>query len=142
MQNLQGGPSILVRRSRDVDPVIALVAARLRIEVEAEAKIAPLEGAEAQADAILVIVSRASKRISRLDDKIAATVATSPAGLIGQVRVLVEVCVGQYSETDYDRDAGSEVWLSTRLADTIIAGIERLAGGGPIDAPFLRSIPT
>jgi hypothetical protein len=109
------------------DPVVALVAERLAVEAEAEAAfLARDEGAEADA-----ILTRAADRIRALDREIAATVATSPAGLIGQVRVLLELGGdGAYSDVEFARDGT----CSKRLADTIIAGIERLAGGGPTGA--------
>jgi hypothetical protein len=110
------------------DPVVALVAERFRLEEEAEAKFLALNEC--------AILTLASERIARLDDQIAATVATSPAGLISQVRVLLELDIGNYSDYDFDHDHT----CPARLTDTIVAGIERLAGGRPIAAPFLRSI--
>jgi hypothetical protein len=41
-----------------------------------------------------------------------------------------------YSDGEFAREGG----YSERLAETIVAGIERLAGGGPIAAPFLGGI--
>jgi len=76
------------------DPVVALVAERFRIEGETEAKVAKVDDDAA----VGAIVDPACDRIRELDDQISATVATSPAGVIGQVRALVEICIGEYSD--------------------------------------------
>jgi len=87
------------------DPVLSLIAERFRIEEEAEAKVEPIESADDAEEAeIATILDRASKRIARLDKRIAATVAISPAGLVGQVHVLLELGFGEYSDADADHD--------------------------------------
>jgi hypothetical protein len=131
MPPCEGHKHMSTTETAAADPVVALVAERFRLEEEAEVKSEPLHD-----DELAAILALANERIARVDDQIADTVATSAAGLIGQVRVLLELGCGTYGNDDSDHDHT----CSVRLTDTIIAGIERLAGGGRIAAPFLRSI--
>ena len=104
-------------RARMSDPVVTLVAERSRIEAETEASAG--DGALYGA-----LVERAAERIGRLDDEIADTIATSAAGIIGQVRVLREICEGDYADNEHRSDDCAD-----RLMAAISAAIERLAGG-------------
>lgn len=107
--------------TKTTDPVVALVAERFRIEEEADARSLPVD----DDDAVAAIVDLAGEQIARLDEQIATVVAISAAGLIGQVRVLHELGQGVYGDDDVDHDGA----CGDRLRDTIVIGIERLAGG-------------
>jgi len=100
------------------DPVVALVAERSLLVAEWDAA---LDAADA------TVADRSSDRfyshIGRLEDQIAGVVATSAAGVIGQVRVLREICEGAFN-TDRATDCADELFSS------IAAGVERLAGSG------------
>jgi hypothetical protein len=99
------------------DQVVALVDERFRLERACE------EAYVDDADAYGAIVSRTSERIARLDEILAGIVATSPAGIIAQVRVLNELGRGVYGDDDvYHADDCAD-----RLEASIAAGIRFLA---------------
>jgi|HubBroStandDraft_6_1064221.scaffolds.fasta_scaffold100179_2 hypothetical protein len=110
------------------DRVVVLVAERFRIERACE------EAYSDDADKFAAIVNWTSEQIAQLDDEIAGIVATSPAGIVDQVRVLKELGRGVYADDDVFHRAD----CADRLAVTIAAGIERIAGtdGRAVIAPI------
>jgi hypothetical protein len=105
----------------DADPVVVLVAEWRRLAAQCEAEIGPGD----DSDEMDRIVVRFDRRIACVEDKIAGLVATSPAGINGQVRVLralvcrsVEGCRGSCANNR----------LADRLLAAISAGVERIAG--------------
>jgi hypothetical protein len=107
--------------SAQSDPVVALVAERSRLVAEWDAAL------DAAGDTDAAVVDRSSDRfysqIGRLEDQIAGLVATSAAGITGQVRVLREICEGAFNTDRVDDCADG-------LFSSIVTGIERLAGSG------------
>ena len=103
------------------DPVVALVDERFRLE-RASMDYVDDEDAHDE-EAFNAIVDRTGERIARLDDEIAGIVATTPAGIIDQVRVLNELGRGVYCD-----DVFHAADCADLLMASIIAGIERLAG--------------
>ena len=99
------------------DPVVALVAERFALEAACEAKIRGRGPDETHA-----IVEKTAGQIGHLDDRIAGIVATSAAGVIGQLRVLREICEGVYADDDvhHSRDCAD------RLMASIAAGVDQL----------------
>jgi hypothetical protein len=112
--------AIPARPSDEGDPVIALIEERSRLVVEWDAEIDAADAADAE------VTERSSDRfyslIGRLDDQIAGLVATSAAGIIGQVRILREIDGANTFNTDRADDCTDELFSS------IAAGIQQLAG--------------
>lgn len=107
------GTAIVDELSPQGDRLAELVAERFRLE-------AGLDDATVGDDDPLI--ERTAERIGRLDDEIASFVATSAAGIIGQVRVLHELGYGTFS----DDDSHHADDCADRLIASIVAGVERL----------------